>query len=158
MSDISNVITSREQTQLEGLALNGQLTLNKLINTVEEIFTTLPTFLSSENTEEIRKKVTESQNKYKNVADELNGVIGQIDVIWTKKQEETSTENNMEISEVKKDPAIKELIETRDTLFQESETQKLHLKELLDRTYELQFLIQTLLASCEQQEVVLPDA
>ncbi|CAG8448517.1 14283_t:CDS:2 [Cetraspora pellucida] len=158
MTDISNVITSRKPTQLEGLAINGQLTLNKLINTVEEIFTTLATFSSSENTEDIRQKVTESQNKYKNVSDELNNIIGQIDVIWTKKKEETSTENNMELSEPKKDPEIKGLIETRDSLLQESETQKNHLKELLDQTYELQFLIQTLLASCEQQEVVLPDS
>ncbi|CAG8485281.1 27433_t:CDS:2 [Gigaspora margarita] len=155
MADISNVLTNRETTPLENLANKGQLTLNKLINTVEEIFTTLATS-SNENTEEIQQKVNESRNKYKNVSDELNNIIGQVDVIWTKKQEETLTENKMEITETEKDLTIKELIETRDTLLEESVTQKTHLKALLDRTYELQFLIQTLLASSEQQEV-LPD-
>ncbi|CAG8715471.1 7311_t:CDS:2, partial [Dentiscutata erythropus] len=145
MADISNIETNRDPTLLEGLAINGQLTLNKLINTVEEIFATLATS-SSENTEKIQQKVTESRNKYKNVSDELSNIIGQIE-----------TESNMEITETEKDRAIKNLIETRDTLLQESETQKNHLTELLNRTYELQFLIQTLLASSEQQEVV-PDA
>ncbi|CAG8749280.1 7088_t:CDS:2, partial [Dentiscutata erythropus] len=109
---------------------------------------------SSENTEKIQQKVTESRNKYKNVSDELSNIIGQIE---TKKQKEILTESSMEITETEKDRAIKNLIETRDTLLQESETQKNHLTELLNRTYELQFLIQTLLASSEQQEVV-PDA
>ncbi|CAG8734259.1 2099_t:CDS:2, partial [Gigaspora rosea] len=151
MTDISNVLTNRETTPLEKLAINGQLALNKLINTVEEIFATLGTS-SNENTEEIQQKVTESRNKYKNVSDELNNIIGQVDVIWTNKQEETLTKNKMEITETEKDLTIKDLIQTRDTLLEESETQKNHLKALLDRTYELQFLIQTLLASSEQQE------
>ncbi|CAG8694116.1 10076_t:CDS:2, partial [Dentiscutata heterogama] len=67
MADINNVETNRNSTLLEGLAINGQLTLNKLINTIEEIFATLATS-SSENTEQ---KVAESRNKYKNVSDEL---------------------------------------------------------------------------------------
>ncbi|CAG8513562.1 7071_t:CDS:2 [Rhizophagus irregularis] len=47
--------------------------------------------------------------------------------------------------------AINELIKTRDSLLQESDTQKTHLTNLLEQTYKLQFQIQTLLACSEQQ-------
>jgi hypothetical protein len=53
-------------------------------------------------------------------------------------------------------PVINELIETRDALLQESETQETHLTNLLEQTYKLQFQIQTLLACSEQQYVILP--
>ncbi|CAG8505905.1 4436_t:CDS:2 [Diversispora eburnea] len=103
----------------KSLAVEGLSTLNKLVETAGEIFVSLSNYSSFEenNEKELQLKVIESHEKYKKVFEELKGLITQISDFQEKKiEEEKAKENNMDTS----DPIITQLIETRDSLIQES--------------------------------------
>ncbi|RHZ64239.1 hypothetical protein Glove_326g123 [Diversispora epigaea] len=121
--------TTTTTVSLESLAVEGLSTLNKLVETAGEIFVSLSNYSSFEenNEEELQRKVIESHEKYKKVSEELNGLITQISDFQEKKnEEEKAKENSMDTS----DPIISGLIETRDSLLKESESQRTYLKNL----------------------------
>ncbi|CAG8593424.1 4708_t:CDS:2, partial [Acaulospora colombiana] len=141
-------------TSIETLAVEGLSTLNRLLETSGEVFASLSKYSTSkDNTEEaIRREVMECHKKYKGVSGELKSLVEKIDDIQEEKRKEAKLkENNMDIYDPSSDPIIVELIKTRSSLLQESDTQRTHLTNLLEQTYKLQFLIQTLLASSEQE-------
>ncbi|CAG8625498.1 883_t:CDS:2 [Acaulospora morrowiae] len=143
-------------TPLESLAIEGLSTLNRLLETSGEIFTSLSRYsYSNDNTEEaIRREIAESHEKYKNVSEELKVLVDNIDNIQEEKLGKIK-EDNMDTYDPNSDPIIVELINTRSSLLQAYNFSH-YIPTISKQAYKLQFLIQTLLASSEQEAIVPP--
>ncbi|RGB43527.1 hypothetical protein C1646_809278 [Rhizophagus diaphanus] len=160
LSTNTTTTTTIKPSPLESLTITSLSTLESLIESSGELFNSLLEYSSSplinkgnigdnnnnnnnnEEEEKKRQKVILCYEIYKNHEKELKENIDNVKI-------ESSTSNNNR-------SVINELIKTRDSLLQESDTQKTHLTNLLEQTYKLQFQIQTLLACSEQQHVILP--
>ncbi|CAG8584079.1 12956_t:CDS:2 [Funneliformis mosseae] len=146
-------------TPLESLAITSLTRLETLIETSGELFKSLLEYsrtISDKTEEEKRIKVTKCYENYQKVEKELKGYFDNIVELEEKKKKSREEARAQGSTSSQPLSALNKLVETRDSLLQESETQETHLTNLLDQTYKLQFQIQTLLA-CSEQTVVQSD-
>ncbi|CAI2169466.1 14754_t:CDS:2 [Funneliformis geosporum] len=156
----TSTLSTTVSTPLESLAITSLTGLETLIETSGELFKSLLEYSRTKPEkaeEEKRIKVTKCYENYQKVEKELKGYFDNIvELEEKKKKSRDEARAQGSTSSQSLSTEMKSLVETRDNLLQESESQETHLTNLLDQTYKLQFQIQTLLA-CSEQKVTQSD-